>query len=260
MFEEHELLIWDWERGEIINPATGEVVDRIYVNQVPMVENDRGELVPRLSVVTPRDALHPLHLPHNTYTLLLDALDVYRVIKTRVLKDVPCSYYRIEDTLRGYLKKLGAMKVRNLRRIEYLVALVYVALEENMIAVDVVALSKLLSIPRHRIQSAIIKVKEALNKKTPFEFKTKMNIRTYGAILGLGEDVIALAVKLYEEHKEKVKNCAPKTVSLVFLYVALKRMSIDAEKVLCKVVRVDKISKIARRIIDAEQPPARPSS
>ncbi|MEM3964410.1 MAG: hypothetical protein QW584_01640 [Thermofilaceae archaeon] len=242
--EPERVLVWDWSRGEIIDVTTGEVVDRIYVSEIPMRE-DSDKLVPDIEFVTPADELHPLHLSWSSYTLLEEIVDAFAKLKE--VYPVHCSIYLFEDTVRRYLKKISS--TRNLRGKEFVAAFIYVALEENNVPVDMYSLSKALGIQHADLKSAILHVKSVLGKNVlSFEEKTRRNIAMYGQKLNLEPKVVADAMEIYDKVRFSGRF-TPRIVALTMLYLSLLKNG-RSVKPLASVVRLVKLKKVARYVRD----------
>lgn len=235
-------LVWDWKRGEIIDVTTGEVVDRIYVYDIPMREEDHG-LVPDLNILTPADELHPLHLPHSSYVLLEDILNMF--VRLKNVLPIPCSVYVFEDTVRKLLKSVR--KVRGLRKEEMLAAFIYLALEEINIPVDMYELSKILDIPHSKLKSAILHVKTVTGKSTSsFDERTRKNIISYGKKLKLDPKIVSEALDVYEKTKITGRY-TPRTIALAILYIVTKRNN-QSTKPINSVISSTKVKEVAKYI------------
>lgn len=237
-------LVWDWSRGEIIDITTGEVVDRIYVNEIPMRE-DSDTLVPDVEFLTPADEIHPLHLSWSSYTLLEEIVDAFSKLKEAY--PVHCSIYLFENTVRKYLKKIKNTK--NLHEKKFIAAFIYVALEENNVPIDMYSLSKALEIQHSDLKSAVLHVKSILGKNVlSFEEKTRRNIAMYGRRLNLEPKIVADAVEIYDRVRISARF-TPRVVALTMLYISLLRNG-KPPKPLASVVRLAKLKKVAKYICD----------
>lgn len=77
---EPKTLIWDWNRGEIIDPISAEVVDRIYVNDIPFTNDDDKHNL-NIEIVTLDNELHPLYLPYSLYIVLEKIMNIFVNLK-----------------------------------------------------------------------------------------------------------------------------------------------------------------------------------
>lgn len=236
--------VWDWFRGEIIDVTTGEVVDRIYVAESPMREDDEGNLHPDANIVTPADPIHPLHLPHPSYILLNDVLSLFVYLKSVV--PIPCSTYLLENTVRRYLKALGR---RNLADDASMLALIYVALEENNVTVDVYELAEALRLDHQEVKSAIMRVKAMLNKSvSSFEERTRRNIVMYCRRFNLPREVVEHAMATYDRLLERgINRFTPRTLALSIIYISLIQHGMST-KCVTALIRTAKLKRIATYI------------
>lgn len=242
----HRELVWDWERGEIIDVLTGEVVDTIYVNEPQLYNDKMGNPVPAATVVTPADPMHPLHLPQSSYEILSDVISLFVYLKSAM--PIPCSIYVFENTVRKYLKSLSPRALPD--TISYL-GLIYIALEENNVSVDIIELAEVMGVPHQDVKSAVFRLKTLLNKNlSSFEEKTLKNIQMFCQRLELPTKVYETAVntfRAYAEKREHSYRYTPRTLALATIYIALQIHRLPAKQ-LSSLIRLVKVRKVARHI------------
>lgn len=211
---ESEGLIYDYRTGDVINPVTGEVVDRIYVSSI-LISTDEG-LTRVADVTTPDMEIHPLHLPETSYNFLMETIRFFEDIKPEL-----CSYvskHHLEQTLRLFLRKLSGHKHTK----EFMGALLYVSLEKHDVAVDEGVLAGYLGVSVNDLNSEILEVKKLLGiKGMPPWRRTIKLIRYYGIRLNATPEVIDEAVELYL--KKPPSKFTPRTVALVTIYLVMKK-------------------------------------
>lgn len=232
LYESNPNLVWDWERGQIIDSRTGEVVDTIYVNYVPLSEDKYGNPRRFSEIVTPADILHPLHLPRDSLEVLNDVISIFLYLKSVIT--IPCSAYTIENTIRKYLKNLTPSEVPDRASI---VALIYIALEENKVSVDVAELARAAEVSYHNVKSSIFRLKTSLNKfYTSFNEKVRKTIEMLCMKYHLPPEVLRDAVEIFEEYSRKrsTNRYTPRSIAKATVYIAMRRHGLSLKQVFRK--------------------------
>ncbi|MEM4744898.1 MAG: hypothetical protein QXE70_10265 [Ignisphaera sp.] len=245
MNPEPKTLIWDWNRGEIIDPISAEVVDRIYVNDIPFTNDDDKHNL-NIEIVTLDNELHPLYLPYSLYIVLEKIMNIF--VNLKQIYSIPYPIYLFENTIRYYLKKIRKTKeIKKILGKKIIAGLIYIALEENKVPIDMYSLCRTLEIDYSELRSAIIRIKKALGKNTTsFEDKTLRNITMYVQKLGLDPKIEADAIELYNKIRF-VNRFTPRIVALAMLYISILKNK-RSVKPLTTVVKIDKLKNIVKYI------------
>jgi len=218
-------LIYDYESGYVIDPATGEVVDRIYVYENYTKDEDGNRVLAHCHMSKESSPTHPLYLPLRKYLGNLEILGYLDIVRKEL--KVPISDYEFEANLRYITKKLG----RHLRTREFKIALLYITLESMHVPVDEKTIAELFNVSRFKLKSEIIKLKRELSetgmKKEPGSITEKMTsyISMYGMKMNLPKEVISEAVAIATSKPYPFKY-TPKTLALALLYKVITKHNI----------------------------------
>lgn len=218
--------VYDYTTGDIIDPLTGEVVDRIYVYQVVERDKETGEYIGTAEVTPVSDPMHPLYLGSSRYDCLRDIMYLLAELRNEVRLAI--SDYDMEMSLRHLLKRLSKHTYTR----EFKVSLLAIALEMWGIPVDNTLLSKVFNIPVSILKSKIMRLKRELHeigynvgKSDPKE-KILDYIRTIGAQLNLPHEVILSAMKTVHS-KPYPSRYTPKTIAVALLYCEIEKRNIN---------------------------------
>ena len=210
-------LVYDFKTGDVIDPLTGVVVDRIYVS-TPYRKTEEGYVFDA-SIIPFSDEMNPLHLPRTSYEFMHEVIDLYYTVKALIpIYGMP--QYLLEMNARFYLRRLKGMPHTD----EMKAALLYVILEQNEIIVDEIDFSKAVGIPLPKLRSAIMAVKRRLdkaNKHIPFRTRVVKLILYYGRKFDLPADAISKAVRLYKS--KPVERFTPRSIALATIYIAMQK-------------------------------------
>jgi len=220
--------IYDFRTGDVINPLTGEVVERIYVQDYYYRDSETDTLIPTHETPRIYDPMHPLHLARTAYESLTEILDCLGELRREV--KVSVSDYEVEMTVRFLLKKLG----RHPHTREFNIAVLYIALERlKALTVDDKAFASVFGVSWYSLKSEIIKLKSVLAeagvaKKEVGSIVNRIAtyINTYGKMLELPREVVVSAVKVASS-KPYPARFTPKSLAAAILYVEITRHNID---------------------------------
>lgn len=223
--EQNNMYIYDFERGFVIDPITGEVVDQIYVNQVMHRDRETNDLVKTYEFLIASNPLHPLYLQDSRYRCFREIMYLFEDLRRKML--IPISNYEVETTLRYILKTLPTRPFTY----EFKASLLSVVLEILGVTVDIKVLSKAFEVPLHVLKSGTMYVKRMLyekgfNIKRPLAEKVINYIRLFGEHIGLPHKVVASAIDVVKS-KPYPSKFTPKTLAVAILYCELERNNIN---------------------------------
>jgi len=220
--------IYDYRTGDVINPLTGEVVERIYVQDYYYRDSETDMLIPTHETPKLTDPMHPLFLARTTYESLTEILDYLGELRKEV--KLPVSDYEVEMTARFVLKKLG----RHPHTHVFNIAVLYIALERlNALTIDDKTFAEVYGVSWYDLKSEIIKLKSELVeagvvKKEVGSIVNKIAtyINTYGKMLDLPRSVIVSAVKVASS-KPYPSRFTPRSLAAAILFMEITRHNID---------------------------------
>jgi len=214
--------IFDYKTGDVIDPITGEVIDKIYVSEY-FVKNKKLDTITFLHEVPEfSNSLNVLHLPISKYRCLTDILEYLSII--RMNEDIPVADYEIIVTLRYILKRLGRHPYTDV----FKVAVLYIVLDILGAPIDMKILANFFNIPLNDLISEILKLKRELFEKSAIKPKTDYTnkiikyIELYGRKLELPQEILNSAIKVVKS-KPYPARFTPRTVAAAILYVELER-------------------------------------
>jgi len=215
--------IYDYKTGDIIDPITGEVVDKIYVSEY-FIKNKKLDTVTFLHEVPDfSNNLNVLYLSPSRYGCFIEILEYLNILREN--ENIPVADHELVITLRHILKKLGRHPYTD----TFKVAILYIALDILNVPIDMKMLANFFNIPINDLVSEILKLKRELfensaikPKPTSYVDKIIKYIELYGRKLELPQEVLISAKKIVKS-KQYPARFTPKSIAAAVLYAELER-------------------------------------
>jgi len=216
--------IFDYKTGDVIDPITGEVVDRIYVSEHFLRDKKSDTIVFHHEVPHFSSPLSEFHLPNRRYECLLDILERLDIL--RKLAAIPISDYEVELTLRHILRSLGLHPYTE----AFKTALLYIALEILGVPVDVKTIASIFGVRESELNSEIFKLKKELNEKSAVVKKepghlakrVALFVELFARKLSLPYEVVSSAVSTAIS-KQYPSRFTPRTIAAAILYIEMAK-------------------------------------
>jgi len=218
--------IFDYRTGDIIDPITGEVVDRIYVVDHFIRDKKSDTIMFHYEVPHFSSPLSEFHLSDSRYECLLDILERLDILRKSTVIPIPVSEYEVELTLRHVLRSLGLHPYTE----AFKTALLYIALEILGVPVDVRTIASIFGVRESELNSEIFKLKKELNvksavaKKEPGHLAKRVAsfIELFARKLSLPYEVVSSATSTAIS-KQYPSRFTPRTIAAAILYIEMAR-------------------------------------